>query len=270
MRFIRPSFLLSAITVFSCSFSLNSAAWELQWLGHAAFKITSDKGKVVLIDPFIINNPKTPKTLKDLKKFEKTQLILITHGHGDHIGDAIELAKISGATVAMNADMKNTFSNLKMIPDDQLIGFNKSGTIEPVKGVKVTMVRAEHSSSVKGKDPTTGHTRMFPGGEPAGYIIEMENGDRIYHAGDTGVFADMALIGELYQPVAALLPIGGHYTMDPSHAAKAVDLLKPKMVIPMHFGTFGLLKGTPAELKARLDDQSSLVKEMKPGEVLTF
>ena len=147
----------------------------------------------------------------------------------------------------MNADLGQSFRTLGIVPNEQLIRFNKSGPIKPLgDGITVTMVRAEHSSEYVFTDPATGKKRVVPGGEPAGYIIELEDGKSLYHAGDTGVFADMAFIGSYYKPDLALLPIGGHFTMDPTHAAYAVkELLKTKQVVPMHYGTFPPLKGTP-------------------------
>ena len=133
------------------------------------------------------------------------------------------------------------------------------------------MVRAEHSSELVSKDPITGAKRVFPGGEPAGYIIELENGFKIYHAGDTGIFGDMTLIGKLYDPDLSLLPIGGHFTMDPAHAAYAVNnLLKSKMVLPIHYGTFPPLKGTPEQFKEALGSTSAKVIDMQPGDTRTF
>ncbi len=246
-------------------------AVDLQWYGHATFKITSDKGKVIVIDPFITKNPKTPDDLKDLGKVGKVDLILITHGHGDHTRDLAELAKMSGAKVAVNADIGHTFAMLGMVPYEQLIRFNKSGAIRPLEGIKVTMVRAEHSSEVLFSDPKTKSKLLYPGGEPAGFIIELENGLKIYHAGDTGVFGDMKLIGDLYDPDVSLLPIGGHFTMDPSDAAYAVNnLLKSKTVIPMHFGTYGILKGTPEQLKQALGNTTAKLVVMEPGETRKF
>ena len=247
-------------------------AVKLQWFGQAAFKITTPGGKVILIDPFITKNPKTPEALKDLSKLGKIDLILITHGHGDHIGDTVQIAKMTGAKVALNADMGHTLATLGWVPYKQLIRFNKSGPITPLgSGVVVTMVRAEHSSEVVYTDPKTKKKSVHPGGEPAGYIIELENGFKIYHAGDTGVFGDMKFIGEYYQPDLALLPIGGHFTMDPAHAAYAVrNLLKTKRVIPMHYGTFPPLKGTPEEFKKALGDFPTDVIVMKPGETRAF
>ncbi|MCB1890408.1 MAG: metal-dependent hydrolase [Rhodocyclaceae bacterium] len=248
-----------------------AGAWELQWYGQAAVRITSPGGKVILIDPFITKNPKTPDELKDLAKLGPVDLILVTHGHGDHVGDTAEIARSSGAKVAMNADMGQTFGILDIVPFKQLIRFNKSGPIQPVDGITVTMVRAEHSSEVVHTDPATGAKSVHPGGEPAGYIIELENGFKIYHAGDTGVFADMKFIGEYYKPDLELLPIGGHFTMDPVHAAYAVkNLLRSKKVVPIHYGTFPPLKGTPEAFKAALGESSTEVVVMTPGDVLNF
>lgn len=247
-------------------------AWDLLWYGHSAFKITTPGGKVILIDPFITKNPKTPEALKDLDAFDKVDLILLTHGHGDHIGDTVEIARRSGAKVALNADLGQTLAALGWLPMDQLIRFNKGGPIQPLgPGLTITMVRAEHSSEFKHTNPQTKATSVHPGGEPAGYIVELEDGFRLYHAGDTGVFADMALIGAYYKPDLALLPIGGHFTMDPVHAAYAVrELLKIPRVVPIHYGTYGLLKGTPEALKEALGDHPVEVMVPEPGQSLSF
>jgi len=243
----------------------------LQWLGHATFKVTTPGGKVIVIDPFILKNPKTPKEMKDLKKLGKVDLILVTHGHFDHSADMAELAKMTGAKVVVNADMGRTYATLGWLDMKQMIRINKSGPVSPLQGVTVTMVRAEHSSDVSYTDPKTGKTTMEPGGEPAGYIIEMENGYKIYHAGDTGVFGDMKFIGEYYKPDLALLPIGGHFTMDPKHAAYAVTaLLKTPVVVPIHYGTFPPLKGTPEQLSAALGKSATKVVAMQPGETRKF
>jgi L-ascorbate metabolism protein UlaG (beta-lactamase superfamily) len=247
-------------------------AFELQWFGQSAFKITTPGGKVILIDPFITKHPKTPKELKDLAKLGQVDLILVTHGHGDHIGDTAAISRTTGAKVALNADMGHTFASLGWVPYERLIRFNKSGSIMPLgSGIRITMVHAEHSSEVVSTDPETKKKTVHPGGEPAGYIIELENGFTIYHAGDTGVFADMTFIGDFYKPDLVLLPIGGHFTMDPTHAAYAVrTLLKVKTVIPMHYGTFPPLKGTPEQLQQALGDFPTRVIVMQPGETRNF
>jgi L-ascorbate metabolism protein UlaG (beta-lactamase superfamily) len=263
------SIIFTAVIILSFA---PAQAFELQWLGQAAFKITTPGGKVILIDPFITKNPKTPKELKDLSKLGKIDLILVTHGHGDHVGDTAQLSETSGAKVAMNADMGHTFASLGWVPYDRLIRFNKSGPITPIgKDIRITMVHAEHSSDVVHTDPTTKKKTTYTGGEPCGYIVELENGFKIYHAGDTGVFSDMKFIGEYYKPDLALLPIGGHFTMDPAHAAYAVrNLLKVSRVIPMHYGTFPPLKGTPQELKEQLAGSATEIIVMEPGEKRNF
>lgn len=263
------SIILTAVIILSFA---PAQAFELQWFGQSAFKITTPGGKVILIDPFITRNPKTPKEFKDLSKLGKIDLILVTHGHGDHVGDSAQLSKTSGAKVAMNADMGHSFAALGWVPYDRLIRFNKSGPIMPLgKDIRITMVHAEHSSAVVHTDPTTKKKTILSGGEPCGYIVELENGFKIYHAGDTGVFSDMKFIGEYYQPDLALLPIGGHFTMDPAHAAYAVrNLLKVSRVIPMHYGTFPPLKGTPREFQQQLSGYATEVMVMQPGEIRNF
>ena len=266
------SLAAAALATLLVSGAPSAQATELQWFGQAAFKITSESGKVIMIDPFLTRNPKTPEEHKDLSKLGKVDLILVTHGHGDHIGDTAKLAEMTGAKVAVNADMGHTFRILGMVPKEQLIRFNKGGPIQPLgEGITVTMTRAEHSSEVVFKDPLTGKEGIYPGGEPSGYIVELENGFKLYHAGDTGVFADMAFIGSFYRPDVALLPIGGHFTMNPAHAAYATrELLKTPMVIPMHYGTFPPLKGTPEQFKAALGDAPTKVMVMNPGDTQAF
>lgn len=250
-----------------------ASAAELQWFGQSAFKLTTESGKIILIDPFITKNPKTPEEHKDLARLGRVDLILVTHGHGDHVGDTAEIAKRTGAKVALNADLGHTFDALGWVPMSQLIRFNKSGPIQPLgPGITITMVHAEHSSEVVHVDPESGKKSVHPGGEPAGYVIELENGFKVYHAGDTGVFGDMKYIRRLYEPNLALLPIGGHFTMDPKHAAYALnELLRTPTVIPMHYGTFPPLKGTPEQfIEALGDDRPTKVVVMEPGGVHRF
>ena len=239
---------------------------RVQWLGQSAFRITAPDGRVIVIDPFIRDNPATPERLRDLAKLGDVDLILVTHAHGDHWGDTAELARMTGAPVALNADFGNTIRTLGILPGDRLVRFNKSGPIEPVgAGITVTMVHAEHSSDFVHEGT------VHPGGEPAGYIIEFAGGFTVYHMGDTGVFGDMAWIGDYYEPDLALVPIGGHFTMDPEHAAFAVDrLVEPAMALPIHYGTFPPLKGTPAEFVEALGDSPVRVLDMAPGDGRAF
>ncbi|MEQ9554653.1 MAG: metal-dependent hydrolase [Rhodospirillales bacterium] len=248
-------------------------AAEVKWYGQAAFRIKTPGGKVIMIDPFITKNPKTPADDKDLAKIGSVDLILVTHGHGDHLGDTAELAKMTGAKVGVNADMGHTLRILGLVDGKQLIRFNKSGPITPLgPDITVTMTHAEHSSEIVHKD-AAGKEGIYPGGEPAGYVIKLEDGYTIYHTGDSGVFKDMELIHDLYKPDLVLICIGGWFTMDPRHAAYAVTkFLKPKTVMPMHYGTFPPLKGTPDELKKHLADMGDKteVVVMQPGDEKTF
>jgi L-ascorbate metabolism protein UlaG (beta-lactamase superfamily) len=254
------------VTACLASFALgagHSQAMELQWFGQAAFKITTESGKVIVIDPFLVKNPKTPDAFKDLKALGKVDLILVSHGHFDHTADVQALAAMTGAKVGMNADMGSVYASLGLLTQDQLIRWNKSGTVTPLgEDIKITMVRAEHSSTV------THDGAVHAGGEPVGYVIELENGFKIYHSGDTGVFGDMRMIGEYYRPDLALVCIGGWFTMGPKEAAYAMaELMKPKTVVPMHYGTFPPLKGTPEEFITALGDAQIEVKVMQPGDL---
>ena len=195
---------------------------ELQWFAQSAFKLTTPGGKVIMIDPWLTTNPKTPPEYKDLDKLGKIDLILVTHGHGDHFGDAVELAKKNNVPVLGTAGMGQTLQVLGILPPALSIRMNKSGTIQPFDGVKITQVHADHSSEMVLKDPATGKDGSYPGGEPVGYIIELENGFKIWHMGDTGLFPDMQFIAEHYKPDLVLMPIGGNFTMDHDDAAYAV------------------------------------------------
>jgi len=244
----------------------------VQWLGHAAFKITSVSGKVILIDPYLTKNPKAPEPYKDLKVLGKVDLILVTHAHGDHVGDAPELAKLHSAPLYAPAGLNDTLLALGILPKELSMRFNKGGVITPLgPQIKVTMTRAEHSSEFRWTNPKTSATEIHVGGEPAGFIVELENGFRIYHMGDTGLFGDMKLIGEYYKPDLVLIPIGGHFVMSPKDAAHATNQwLRPKHAIPMHYGTNPNLKGTPEEYITALGKTPTKVHALKPGEAIQF
>lgn len=242
---------------------------QLQWFGQSAVKITTGGGQTILIDPFITRNPVTPDEHKDLAALGEVDLILVTHAHDDHWGDTRAIAERTGAPVALNADFGSTLRTLGVLPQEQLIRFNKSGPITPVgDGITVTMTRAEHSSDFVHRKPGEA-PRVHPGGEPVGYIIELANGYTIWHMGDTGVFSDMRWIADHYRPDLVLMPIGGHYTMDPEHAAYATRrFIQRGTIVPIHYGTFAPLTGTPDAFQQALGETQASVKVMQPGEIL--
>ena len=225
---------------------------KLTWLGHATFRIESG-GQTLLVDPWVMGNPLCPDKEKKLKKVD---VMLCTHGHFDHIGDAVEIARQHNPTVVGIFELCTW---LEKKGAKKTSPMNKGGT-QAVGEVRVTMVHADHSCGILDGD------QIIYGGEACGFVIEFQNGLKIYHAGDTAVFGDMQIIHELYAPDIALLPIGDHYVMSPREAAYACKLLKPKAVVPMHFGTFPVLSGTPAQLKQLAKDVE--VVEMKPGQTL--
>jgi L-ascorbate metabolism protein UlaG (beta-lactamase superfamily) len=245
---------------------------EVHWLGQATTKITTLTGKVIVIDPFMVNNPKTPVAYKNLDAIGKVDVILVTHGHGDHTGDVVELAKRTGAPVLGPAGLVSTMVDLGWVPPEKAVRFGKGGKVQPAgPQITITQTRAEHSSEVTVTDPATKKTTTYPGGEPAGFIVEMENGFKLYHMGDTGLFGDMALIGSYYKPDLIMIPIGGHFVMDPKDAAYATNMmLKPKYAIPVHYGTFPVLKGTPQEYQAALGQTTTQVFPISPGDKLQF
>jgi L-ascorbate metabolism protein UlaG (beta-lactamase superfamily) len=225
------------------------------WLGHATFLVKTPGGKRMVLDPWLDGNPKCPPAYHNL---DGVDLICVSHGHFDHMGSAAALAKRTGATVVANFEI---CSYLETQGVANTMGMNKGGTVE-VGGIRCTMVSADHSSGI-----STDHGTIY-GGEAGGFVVELENGFTFYHAGDTNVFGDMSLIHDLYAPDLALLPIGGHFTMAPKEAAYALQLLKPKAVIPMHYGTFPVLTGTPQALKDLVAGQGVEVLVMEPGQTL--
>ena len=253
-----------------------AAEVEVLWLGHATTRITSVEGKVIVIDPFLKKNPKTPAQYRDLNALGKVDLILVTHGHGDHVGDLQELARLSGATVVANWEMGLNMISLGMLDADKVIAMNTGGTVTPIgRGIKIHMVPAEHSSAfdleTMGIEREPGSPGQLFTGAAVGYVVELENGFKIYHSGDTGVFGDMALIHTFYEPDLALVCIGGYFTMDPEGAAYAVrELIKPKQVIPIHYGTFPVINRTPEEFKKALGESPIKVLDVNPGQALKF
>jgi L-ascorbate metabolism protein UlaG (beta-lactamase superfamily) len=246
---------------------------ELLWLGQSAVRITSPGGRVIMVDPWILGNPKTPPAWKNLDAVGKLDLILVTHAHGDHYTDAPALAQKNNVPFWGPAGLNQTVITLGILPANLSLRFGKGGTIEPFgpNSVKVTATHAEHSSELLYKNPATGKEESLPAGEPVGFVITMENGFKIYHMGDTGLFGDMKFIGDYYKPDVVLIPIGGHFTMGPQDAAFAVrEWLKPRYAIPIHYGTIPQLKGTPKEFMDALGTTSTRVIVMNPGDKIDF
>lgn len=229
---------------------------KFTYLGHATVRCDLPGGEVVLIDPWVMNNPACPDALKS---FDRLDAVLITHAHGDHMGDMVELAKrYRPSRVVANYEIC-TWLGSKGV--ENCSGMNLGGTQE-VLGLQVTMVRADHSSGISDGDQT------LYGGVASGYMVRLAGGYTFYHAGDTALFSDMQLLGELFRPELALLPIGDLFTMDPLQAARACRYLGVRQVIPIHWGTFPVLTGTPDQLERTLDDHGTNCKviTLKPGE----
>jgi L-ascorbate metabolism protein UlaG (beta-lactamase superfamily) len=226
------------------------ASGSITWLGHSAFRIDTPGGKRVYVDPFL-DNPKCPEPEKQP---ERCDLIALTHAHGDHFGSTLELQEKFGCPVVAITELADWLSGRGVDARDP----NKGGTVE-VEGIKITVTTANHSSSL---DADNGRYA----GDPAGLVIELEDGVKLYFAGDTNAFMDMQLIGRLYEPDFAILPIGDHYTMGPREAAVALELLGVKRCIPCHYGTFPVLHGTPEQLREFAPDVDVLAPQ--PGETV--
>src|SRR5262245_23682292 len=223
------------------------------WLGHATFLFTSPGGKRILFDPWVTGNPSAPPSAKQIGALD---LMLITHGHSDHTGDAVAIGRSSGAQIVAPFELAVWLGQKGL---RKVTGMNPGGTLHAL-GLAITMVPAIHSSSIE-----EGGQNIYAG-VATGYVVKFEDDLTVYYAGDTSVFGDMRLIGEMYRPQIAFLPIGDLYTMGPEQAAKACELLAVKQVVPMHYGTFPALTGTPAKLRELVEPRGGQVLELKPGE----
>ena len=245
---------------------------QLTWYGHAAFKLVTPRGHVLLIDPWI-TNPANKHGKADLAKIDKADLILLTHGHFDHVGDSVAIAQKTGARLVATYDLGQAMAKYGGYPARQM-GFdtlgNFGGQLTLLDGeVKVAFIPAVHSSTVTEPE---GAKNVHEGGNPGGFLITVRNGPTIYDTGDTDVFTDMKLVRLFHKVDVMLACIGDHFTMGPARAALAVQLVKPKRVIPMHYGTFPILNGTPQELEQALKKRHSKAKVtvMKVDETLSL
>jgi L-ascorbate metabolism protein UlaG (beta-lactamase superfamily) len=226
----------------------------ITWLGHSTFLLRTPGGRRVLFDPWLEGNPACPASLK---KPPRVDLILVSHGHADHMDDLVLVARESGAPTVAAYELCEWLARKGI---QHVCPMNKGGTQE-VAGLRITMTDARHSSGY------LENGQMVYMGEAAGFVVRLEDGRAIYFAGDTALFGDMKLIGDMYRPVIAFLPIGDRFTMDPAAAAKACELLGVRQVVPMHWGTFPALTGTPEQLRALVEPMGIDVLELRPGEV---
>lgn len=226
---------------------------RITWYGHATFLLQTPRGIRVLFDPWFAENPACPESMK---KPPKTDLILVSHGHHDHMEDLVGIARESGAPVVAIFELCDWLGRKGIA---NVSPMNKGGS-QTIAGLRITMTDARHSSGY------VDNGQMIYMGEPAGYVVRLEDGLTLYYAGDTCLFGDMRLIGEMYKPDIAFLPIGDRFTMDPSAAARACECLGVRQVVPMHWGTFPLLTGKPADLRKLVEPRGVQVLELKPGE----
>lgn len=242
---------------------MSNGKTTVTWLGHATFLFETPEGARILLDPWVEGNPSFPAALKE-QATARLDAILLTHGHFDHTGNVVGIAKASGAKVACIVELGAWLTH-NGVAEDQVIGFNKGGTLE-IAGIRATLTTAHHSSSL-----IENGLPVYLG-DPCGYVLRFSDGCTIYHTGDTCIHSDMALIGQIYKPQVAILPIGDFYTMGPEQAAHALRMIGAKTAIPEHYGTFPILAGTPGQLREELAKLgvNTEVPDLKPGDSWTY
>jgi L-ascorbate metabolism protein UlaG (beta-lactamase superfamily) len=266
---------LSMLTIGSVN-HVSAQETKVRWFGHAAFSITTPRGKVLLIDPWLSNpsNPEAKDGKDPLASVPKVDYILITHGHRDHVGDAVEIAKKTGAALVCNPELAGNLVKLAGFPAEQagtdaIMGIG--GEVQIADGeVTVAMTPAVHSSSVYNPKAGPAEAERAYGGNPAGFVLIIKGGPTIYHSGDTAYFRDMETIGEQYQVDLALLNIGGHFGMEPRMAARAAKSVRAALAVPQHFATFPGIARNANDFAAELKRLKIPFYEMKPGETVTF
>jgi L-ascorbate metabolism protein UlaG (beta-lactamase superfamily) len=261
---------------FGSVYQVSAQETKIKWFGHAAFSITTPRGKVILIDPWLKNpsNPEAKDGQNPLASVSKVDYILLTHGHRDHVGDAVEIARKTGAILISNPELAGNLVKLADFPvkqaeTDAIMGIG--GEIQIADGeITVAMTPAVHSSSVFNPKASATEAERAYGGNPAGFVLIIKNGPTIYHSGDTAYFKDMETIGEEYQVDLALLNIGGHFGMEPRMAAKAAKSIRAKLAIPQHYATFPGITTNADDFASELKKLKISFYEMKPGETISF
>ncbi len=243
---------------------------EVRYLGHSALEVRAQQ-RTILVDPYLSDNPVAPAAAKQPEAFQDVDLILLTHGHADHLGDTAALVQRTDAKVALNADLGRTLAALGIVPADRQVRFNVGGTVRPLgEDIAITMVQAVHSSTVAIPGDNGGPDKVRGGGAAVGYVIETDDGSSLYHAGDTAVFRGMSYVTEYYEPELAFVPAGGRETMGPDEAAHALmNYLNVRRAVPMHYRIAGQ-RNVPERIRDRLGDYPVEVLAVEPGEVLDF
>lgn len=274
MKLLRSSLALLTLLASASFAHADAGKTQLTWYGHAAFKLVTPAGKVLFIDPWI-SNPSNPTGAKDVAAIDKADLILVTHGHSDHLGDSVAIAKKTKAQLVASFDLGNAIVKDAGYPAAQfsmMTGGNAGGEISVLDGeVSIAFIPAVHSSTVTSGAGTAQEKSSY-GGAPGGFLITVKNGPSIYHTGDTDLFGDMAFVSKFHKVNYMLACIGGHFTMGPERAADAAKLVGATTVIPMHFGTFPVLAGTPDQLGKALKatHAKTQLHTMKIGETLAL